>query len=92
MWISKTTRMLAQKQPFIQRVRNSSLVRGPMPKCPGLKRATETKESEMIGRGALHVGRSSTVRSCGLHGRENAGMSSENKVRILMAEYPKVSG
>ena len=25
--------------------------------------------------GALHAGRSSTVRSCGLHGRENAGMS-----------------
>ena len=35
------------------------------------------------------MGRSSTVRSCGLHGRENAGMSSENKVRILMAEYPR---
>ena len=34
-------------------------------------------------------GRSSTVRSCGLHGRGNAGMSSENKVRILMAEYPR---
>ena len=43
-----------------------------------------------VGRGALHAERSSTVRSCGLHGRENAGMSSENKVRILMAEYPKM--
>ena len=52
-------------------------------KCPGLKRATETKESEKIGRGALHAGRSSTGRSCGLHGRENAGMSSEIEVGIL---------
>ena len=41
----------------------------------------------MIGRGALHAERSSTVRSCGLYGRENAGMSSEKKVRILLAEY-----
>ena len=49
----------------------------------GLKRATETKESEKIGRGALHAGRSSTGRSCGLHGRENAGMSSEIEVGIL---------
>ena len=38
------------------------------------------------GRGALHVGRSGTVRSRGLHARENAGMSSENYVRIIMAE------
>ena len=41
----------------------------------------------MIGRGALLEERSSTVRSCGLLGRENAGMSSERKVRILPAEY-----
>ena len=52
-------------------------------KSAGLKRATETKESEKIGRGALHAGRSSTGRSCGLHGRENAGMSSEIEVGIL---------
>jgi len=32
------------------------------------------------------VGRSGTVRSRGLHTRENAGMSSENYVRIIMAE------
>ena len=36
---------------------------------------------------ATHFGRNG--RSCGLHGRENAGMSSENKVGILMAEYPR---
>ena len=32
------------------------------------------------------MGRSSTERSCGLYGSENAGMSSENYVRIIMAE------
>ena len=41
----------------------------------------------MIGRGALLEERSGTVRSRGLLGRENAGMSSETKVRILRAEY-----
>ena len=39
-----------------------------------------------MGRGALYEGRSSTVRSCGHHTSENAGMSSENYVRIIMAE------
>ena len=38
------------------------------------------------------VGRSSTVRSCGAPGRENAGMSSEMKVRILQAEYLRFPG
>ena len=32
------------------------------------------------------------VRSGGLHGRENAGMSSENEVGIFMAEYPRIPG
>ncbi len=40
----------------------------------------------MSGRGALCAGRSRIVRSGGLHTRENAGMSSENYVRIIMAE------
>ena len=38
------------------------------------------------GRGASYVGRSHTVRSGGLHTSENAGMSSERKVRILPVE------
>ncbi|WP_207669132.1 hypothetical protein [Frisingicoccus caecimuris] len=42
-----------------------------------------------VGRGALSAGRSCTGRSSGLLRRENAGMSSENKVRILVAEYPR---
>ena len=32
------------------------------------------------------------VRSSGGHRRENAGMSSESKVRILTAEYPRIPG
>ena len=42
---SKTTRMLAQKQPYIQRVRNSSLVeRSCAENVPGLKHDTEAEE------------------------------------------------
>ena len=39
-----------------------------------------------IGRGASHAGRSATGRTRGLHGRENAGMSSESRVRISAVE------
>ena len=82
--------MLAQKQPSIQRVRNSSLVER--------LRAENTRGSNMppklwdalgIGRGALPHQRSVTVRTRGGAGRENAGMSSEMEVRILQAEYPR---
>ena len=38
------------------------------------------------GRGASCKGGSNTGRSCGHYRRENAGMSSENYVRIIMAE------
>ena len=38
------------------------------------------------GRGASNTGRSGTVRSRGHYSSENAGMSSENYVRIIMAE------
>ena len=46
----------------------------------------------MNGRGALHVRRSMTVRGCGGHGSENAGVSSEMQVRILHAESPRIPG
>ena len=38
------------------------------------------------GRGASYAGRSVSVSECGLHTRENVGMSSERQVRILSAE------
>ena len=40
----------------------------------------------MIGRGATHTDRSRSGSDCGLYGRENAGMSSESKVRIFAVE------
>ena len=54
--ISKTTRMLAQKQPHIQRVRNSSLVeRSCAENVTGLKHNTEAEASSNrnLGRGAF---------------------------------------
>jgi hypothetical protein len=43
-----------------------------------------------FGRGAFLKRRSGTVRSRGGLRRENAGMSSEKKVRIFLAEYPRI--
>ena len=40
----------------------------------------------MLGRGASYTRRSSSESGCGLYTSENAGMSSENAVRICMAE------
>jgi hypothetical protein len=42
--------------------------------------------NDYIGRGATNTGRSSIGRYCGLYWRENAGMSSESKVRIFAVE------
>ena len=46
--------MLAQKQPYIQRVRNSSLVeRSCAENVTGLKHDTEAEERFNVGRGAF---------------------------------------
>ena len=42
------------------------------------------------GRGALYEGRSQSGSTGGLHTSENAGMSSENYVRIIMAESLRI--
>ena len=52
----------------------------------GAKRITEAQDTFGYGRGALCTGRSDTGRSRGQYRSENAGMSSENYVRIIMAE------
>ena len=44
------------------------------------------------GRRAFHIGRSQSVSAGGQYGSENAGMSSENCVRIVMAENLRVPG
>ena len=80
--------MLAQKQPRIKRVRNSSLVEG-----LGAENSTGLKSipkrcivlSAVVGEHSI-VGRSISESMCGRNRRENAGMSSENYVRIIMVE------
>ena len=44
------------------------------------------------GRGAMRAGRSMTERTCGRHGRENAGMSSESHARNMAVESPRFPG
>ena len=53
---------------------------------PGLNRTPKFWNHNVIGRGATNTGRSRIVRDCGLYWRENAGMSSESKVRIFAVE------
>ena len=87
--VSKTTVMLAQKQPFIQRVRNSSLVERPCAEMSsGLKRTTET----MIRQGSVeeHLCGTKQHRKERLHGRENAGMR-RDKGGELQGRISKVS-
>ena len=62
-------------------------------KCNGAKRITEALDCFLNdGRGASNTGRSRTVRSGGLYSSENAGMSSENYVGIIMAENLRFPG
>ena len=46
----------------------------------------------MSGRRAFHKGRSQSGSAGGLYGSENAGMSSANYVRIIMAESLRFPG
>ena len=63
-------------------------------KFNGAKIHTEAWASAAMlrGRGALYEGRSRIGRGGGLHTSENAGMSSENYVRIIMAENLRFLG
>ena len=69
--------MLAQKQPLIQRVRNSSLVeRLCAENLTGLNLTPKLRQSSNgLGRGALYTRRNSSVSGCGVYRSENAGMS-----------------
>ena len=46
----------------------------------------------ILGRGALYEGGSQSASTGGLHTSENAGISSENYVRIIMAENLRFLG
>ena len=61
-------------------------------KLPGLKHNTEALDYtvEYSGRRASYTGRSRIGRKSGQYTRENVGMSSERKVRILPAENPRI--
>ena len=61
-------------------------------KCNGAKHITEAWERICVGRGASNARGSMTGRTCGLHSSENAGMSSENYVGIIMAENLRFLG
>ena len=58
----------------------------------GAKHVTEAWAVFILGRGAFHLGRSQSGSTGGLNGSENAGMSSENCVRIVMAENLRFPG
>ena len=77
-------------------MRNSSLVDvGLRRKLPGLNYIPKlwiVQQKLCSGRGALCKGRSHTERSGGHYTRENAGISSESKVRIFAAENLRVPG
>ena len=72
--------MLAQKQPLIKRVRNSSLVEWLCAEnSTGLKSIPKLGlDSNVRGRGASYTGRSQSGSAGGRYTSENAGMSSEN--------------
>ena len=61
-------------------------------KFNGAKIYTEARESARIGRGASNTRRSISGSGCGLYSSENAGTSSENYVRIIMAESLRFLG
>ena len=61
-------------------------------KCNGAKRITEAWDTLWYGRGASNKGRSQSGSTGGLYSSENAGMSSENYVGIIMAENLRFLG
>ena len=58
----------------------------------GAKHVTEARAVEKLGRGAFRKRRSQSGSTGGFYGSENAGMSSENYVGIIMAENLRVPG
>ena len=61
-------------------------------KYNGAKHVTEAWDAAMRGRGASNTGRSQSGSTGGLYSSENAGMSSENYVGIIIAENLRFLG
>ena len=74
-------------------MRNSSLVEWFCAEnVTGLSIEPKLGQYLILGRGALYAGRSQSESTGGLHTSENAGISSENYVRIIMAENLRFPG
>ena len=74
-------------------MRNSSLVeRFCAENSTGLSVKPKLGMSDRHGRGASYIGRSMSESTCGQYTSENAGMSSENYVGIIMAENLRFLG
>ena len=85
--------MLAWKQLFIQRVRNSSLVErscvdDDRASRPSPKPRTRAVEARVVGE---HSGqrRRCAARHAGASGKENVGMSNDNEYRNIHTENPR---
>ena len=70
--------MLAWKQLFIQRVRNSSLVERQSVDNKRVSSISPKFWTRKCGRGAFHLRRSRTVRYGGADGKANVGISNDN--------------
>jgi hypothetical protein len=87
---TKTTRMLAQKQPPLKECVIAHWSSGAAPKMTGAKaRNRSYGMSKDMGRGAFLSGRSGTVRERGRIRRENAGMSSDKEGENPSHRKPK---
>ena len=72
-------------------MRNSSLVEWFCAEnSTGLKSTPKLGQYFVLGRGASYIGRSQSGSAGGRYTSENAGMSSENYVRIIMAESLRI--
>ena len=88
MWSCEDSQEVGLEAATLERVRNSSLVeRDCAENVTGLKLGTETREClrTLVGERPAS-GEGVSARHVGVGGSENAGMSSENEVRTLIAE------
>ena len=87
-----TARMLAWKQPFIQRVRNSSLVEGlGMDNNRVLNLLPTPRDAYCIGRGAFQVRRRRGTTLAGAPGNANVGISNDKEGEMPSRRKVKVS-
>ena len=87
-----TARMLAWKQPFIQRVRNSSLVEGlGMDNNRVSNLLPKPRDTLGIGRGAFQVRRRPWTTTSGALGKANVGISNDKGGEMPPRRKVKVS-